>query len=186
MVIIEAISNMSVGELIGAIMLVVTGVAAFVENTSKTMKPLTKFAKWIGKWFGRAIFGELMEKVDGLEKTFGIKVTELEQTFNTKVDGLERTFNTKVDTLDKKIEKMDQDDQLQRAKDARTRVLRFGDEVFHNVRHTKEHFDDVLRDITYYEKYCDEHPKFENDQMHITAEHIKETYHKCLKEHSFL
>lgn len=140
---------MTVGELVGYIALFLAGAATVIEKTSKTMKPLTKLARSIG----RAINGELMEKVDSLEK---------------------------------KVEKIDQDDQLQRAKDARTRVLRFGDELLHDVRHTKEHFDDVLRDITYYEKYCDEHPKFENDQMHITAEHIKETYHKCLKEHSFL
>ena len=146
---IEAISEMTVGELAGSIALFLTGAAAFVEKTSKTMKPLTKLARAIG----RAINGDLIDKVEGLEQ---------------------------------KIEKMDQDDKLQRAKDARTRVLRFGDELIHDVRHTKEHFDDVLRDITEYEKYCDEHPKFENDQMHITAEHIKETYHKCLREHSFL
>lgn len=149
MAIIEAISEMSIGEVVGYIALVLAGLATAVEKTSKTMKPLTKLARAIG----RAINGELMEKVDSLEK---------------------------------KVEKMDEEEQLQRAKDARTRVLRFGDELLHDVRHTKEHFDDVLRDITYYEKYCDEHPKFENDQMHITAEHIKETYHKCLKEHSFL
>lgn len=146
---IEAISEMTVGELAGSIALFLGAAAAFVEKTSKTMKPLTKLARAIG----RAINGDLIDKVEGLEQ---------------------------------KIEKMDQDDKLQRAKDARTRVLRFGDELIHDVRHTKEHFDDVLRDITEYEKYCDEHPKFENDQMHITAEHIKETYHKCLREHSFL
>ena len=146
---IEAISNMTVGELAGSIALVLAGVAAVVENTSKTMKPLTKLARAIG----RAINGDLIEKVDKLEQ---------------------------------KIEKIDQDEQLQRAKDARTRVLRFGDELLHDVHHTKEHFDDVLRDITYYENYCEEHPNFENDQMHITVEYIKETYHKCLKEHSFL
>ena len=146
---IEAISEMPAGELIRYIALAVAGIAAFVEKTSKTVKPLTKLARAIG----RAINGDLIDKVEGLEE---------------------------------KIEKMDQDDKLQRAKDARTRVLRFGDELIHDVRHTKEHFDDVLRDITEYEKYCDEHPKFENDQMHITAEHIKETYHKCLREHSFL
>lgn len=147
--IFEAISKLTVGELVGYIMLFLAGTAALIEKTSKTIKPLTKLARAIG----RAINGELMEKVEGLEK---------------------------------KIENMDQEEQLQRAKDARTRVLRFGDELIHDVRHTKEHFDDVLRDITYYENYCAEHPKFENDQMHITAEHIKETYHKCLKEHSFL
>ena len=146
---IEAISELTVGELVTYIALFLAGAATFVEKTSKTMKPLTKLARAIG----RAINGELMEKVDNLEK---------------------------------KVEKMDEEEQLQRAKDARTRVLRFGDELLHDVRHTKEHFDDVLRDITYYEKYCNENPEFENDQMHITAEHIKETYHKCLKEHSFL
>lgn len=147
--IIEALSEMTVGELAGSAALFLAGAATFVEKTSKTMKPLTKVARSIG----RAINGELMEKVDNLEK---------------------------------KVEKMDKDDRLQRAKDARTRVLRFGDELLHDVRHTKEHFDDVLRDITEYERYCDEHPEFENDQMHITAEHIKQTYHKCLREHSFL
>ena len=157
---IEAISKMTVGELVSCSMLIVAGAAAFVEKTSKTIKPLTKLAKVIGK----AINGELMEKVEKLEQN----------------------FDSKVDSLEQKIEKMDQEDKLQRAKDARTRVLRFGDELIHDVRHTKEHFDDVLRDITEYEIYCDEHPKFENDQMHITAEHIKETYHRCLKEHSFL
>ena len=157
---IESISKLTVGEIVSYITLCVVGISAVVEKTSKTLKPLTKLAKAIG----RAINGELMEKVDSMEKT----------------------FDSKVDSLEQKIEKMDQNDKLQRAKDARTRVLRFGDELIHDVRHTKEHFDDVLRDITEYEKYCDEHPKFENDQMHITAEHIKETYHKCLKEHSFL
>ena len=141
--------GLTVGEFLCYCALIVAGVSAVIEKTSKTVKPLTKLARAIG----RALNGDLIDKVD---------------------------------TLEKKVEKMDQDDKLQRAKDARTRVLRFGDELLHDVRHTKEHFDDVLRDITEYEIYCDEHPKFENDQMHITAEHIKETYNKCLKEHSFL
>ena len=168
---IEAISKLTVGELVTYIALFLAGAATVVEKTSKTVKPLTKLARAIG----RAINGELMEKVDNLEANF-----------DNKVDNLEKTFGEKVDNLDQKIEKMDQEEQMQRAKAARTRVLRFGDELIHNVHHTKEHFDDVLRDITDYENYCDEHPKFENDQMHITAEHIKETYYKCLKEHSFV
>ena len=147
--IIEAISKLTVGEIVTYIALFLAGVATVVEKTSKTVKPLTKLARAIG----RAINGELIEKVENLEQ---------------------------------KIEMMDQEEQLQRAKDARTRVLRFGDELIHNVHHTKEHFDDVLRDISDYEKYCDDHPKFENDQMHITADYIKSTYRKCLETHSFL
>lgn len=146
---IEAFSELTVGELVGYIVLFLMGVATVVEKTSKTLKPLTKLARAIG----RAINGEVLEKVNVLEN---------------------------------KLKVMEETEEIRDVKAARTRVLRFGDELIHNVKHTKEHFDDVLRDITAYEKYCDEHPKFENDQMHITAEYIKSTYRKCLETHNFI
>ena len=91
-----------------------------------------------------------------------------------------------VQSLKKEIKRMDHDAAEQRAKDARARVLRFGDEILHNDRHSKEHFDDVLQDITFYENYCEKHPEFENDRMKLTAQKIKDTYKKCWEEHSFL
>ena len=147
--IIKAVAELTVGEFVVYIALFVTGVSAAVEKLSKTKKPLTKLARAIG----RAINGDLIEKVDKLEKN---------------------------------IEQMDHDAGERRAKDARVRVLRFGDEILHDVRHSKEHFDDILLDISEYEKYCDEHPEFENDRMQLTAETIKSTYKKCWQEHSFL
>ena len=146
---IEAISNLTVGELVAYIALFIAGVSTVIEKTSKTVKPLTNLARSIG----RAINGELMEKVDKLEHD---------------------------------IQQIDHDAGERNAKAARARVLRFGDELIHDVRHSKEHFDDILQDITEYEKYCDEHPEFENDRMQLTAQKIKETYKKCWEEHSFL
>lgn len=139
---IEAIMGLTVGEFLCYCALIVAGISAVIEKTSKTLKPITKLARAIG----RAINGDLMDKVDKLEK----------------------------------------DIQQGRVKDARARVLRFGDELVHDVRHSKEHFDDILQDITDYEKYCDAHPEFENDKMQLTAETIKTTYKKCWEEHSFL
>lgn len=148
MAIIEAISEMTVGEVVGYIALFLAGAATVVEKTSKTIKPLTKLARAIG----RAINGEVMEEVKQLKKDLqNMKETEDERN----------------------------------AKAARSRVLRFGDELTHDVHHSKEHFDDVLRDITDYKNYCDTHPNFENDQMHETAEYVKATYRECLKNHSF-
>lgn len=146
---IEEITNLTVGEFVCYIALFITGVSAVVEKASKTKKPLTKFARAIG----RALNGDLIEKVDKLEKD---------------------------------IQQLDHAAGERRAKDARARVLRFGDELIHDVRHSKEHFDDILQDITEYEKYCDEHPEFENDRMQLTAETIKTAYKKCWQEHSFL
>ena len=91
-----------------------------------------------------------------------------------------------VKDLKQKVEQMDHDAGERRAKDARARVLRFGDELLHDDRHSKEHFDDILQDITEYEKYCDKHREFENDRMKLTAQKIKETYKRCWEEHSFL
>ena len=91
-----------------------------------------------------------------------------------------------VKELKQKVEQMDHDAGERRAKDARARVLRFGDELLHDDRHSKEHFDDILQDITEYEKYCDKHPEFENDRMKLTAQKIKDTYKRCWEEHSFL
>lgn len=92
----------------------------------------------------------------------------------------------KVDQLELDIKQIDHDAGERNAKAARARVLRFGDELIHDVRHSKEHFDDILQDITEYEKYCEEHPEFENDRMQLTAQKIKDTYKKCWEEHSFL
>ena len=92
----------------------------------------------------------------------------------------------KVDKLESDIKRIEYTEGERYAKSARTRVLRFGDEIIHGVRHSKEHFDDILLDIHDYDTYCQNHPEFENDRMQLTAMHIKETYAKCMKENSFI
>lgn len=69
---------------------------------------------------------------------------------------------------------------------ARTEILRFGEELYVNTKHTKERFNQILSDITKYEKYCSTHPDFQNDQAVITIANIEETYQKCLEKHNFL
>ena len=99
---------------------------------------------------------------------------------------LNRELIEKVDKLERDFKSAERRREERDIKDARARVLRFGDELIHDVRHTKEHFDDILLDITEYEKYCDTHPDFENDRMTITAQIIKETYHNCMIKRTFL
>ena len=72
------------------------------------------------------------------------------------------------------------------ARDRRTRILRFGDELYTNQRHSKEHFEDILADITDYEAYCAEHADFLNGRTEITVRHIKSVYEKRLAERDFL
>lgn len=146
---IEAIKDMTIGQLTLDAALIVAGLATIVQIAPIKINPWSRLAKAIG----RALNGELIEKVEKLETDVG-------------------TINDKVDESG--------------AKTARARILRFGDEIIHGVRHSKEHFDDILDDITDYENYCETHPKFKNGKTGLTSNLIKDTYQKCLKEHDFI
>ena len=69
---------------------------------------------------------------------------------------------------------------------SRYRILRFDDEILHDIKHSKEHFDQILLDIDVYEKFCEEHPDFKNNLAVMAIKHIKEIYSKCSRENSFL
>ena len=71
-------------------------------------------------------------------------------------------------------------------KQCRMRVLRFNDEILQHQRHTKEHFDEILGDITEYEKYCDEHPDFKNNKAVLAINNIKRVYKECMQANDFL
>lgn len=92
----------------------------------------------------------------------------------------------KVDKLENSVETLNNKVDEGGAKTARARILRFGDEIIHGVRHSKEHFDDILDDMTDYEHYCQAHPDFKNDKTGLTSALIKETYKECLKKHDFI
>ena len=72
------------------------------------------------------------------------------------------------------------------ANNARYRIIRFNDEVKHDVKHTEEHFDQIIEDIDTYENYCSDHPHFPNGKAVHSISNIRKIYDKCSDEHSFL
>ncbi len=69
---------------------------------------------------------------------------------------------------------------------ARYRIIRFNDEVRHDVKHTEEHFDQIIEDIDIYERYCRTHPSFPNGKAVHSVANIRRAYDKCVKEELFL
>ena len=86
------------------------------------------------------------------------------------------------ETLDKHITKDDE----RYAKQCRLRILRFNDEILQQKRHTKEHFDEILDDITEYERYCKEHPEYINNKAVMAIHNVEHVYKECLAKNSFL
>ena len=136
------------------------GIIIILAGMIKIPKLELNIWNWLGRTIGRSINKEMMDKVDDLENDVkGIKA--------------------EVDTLKK-------EEELERVRQARQRILRFNDEILFNKRHSKEHFDEVLDDIDVYEDYCATHEEYENNKAVLAISTIREVYKECLKEHDFL
>lgn len=68
----------------------------------------------------------------------------------------------------------------------RIRILGFADEIRRDVRHSEESFNQVLDDITAYERYCLNHPNYENRKATAAISFIIETHRNCMDQNNFL
>ncbi len=139
-----------------AILIAVIVILVLWERSKLPGKPLTKLARA----FGRSINGDIIEDMKEVK-------TEL------------KNIKDKQNELEKKS---DEKDALQ----ARTRILRFNDELSNKIRHSEKMFDEALDDCTQYNHYCSLHPNFSNDRTHEAEANIKRVYHECLEQHDFL
>lgn len=69
-----------------------------------------------------------------------------------------------------------------RADQARTRILRFSDELRRGIKHSEESFNQALEDIDYYETYCDTHEKvYINSKADAAIRNIMDIHDKCVR-----
>ena len=114
----------------------------------------------IGRTIGRSVNREMMEQFGNVQKEIkGVK---------------------------DEVDKLKKDEELERVRQARQRILRFNDEILFNKRHSKEHFDEILDDIDVYEDYCATHEDYENNKAVLAISTIREVYKECLRDHDFL
>lgn len=139
----------NIWEAIGWIAAVLLGGSTLIQISPIKLNPWS----WVAKKIGKAVNGELIEKVE---------------TLDTKVDKLEKARGE------------------ENAENRRVRILRFSDEIQHGVLHSQEHFDQILSDITEYNKYCDDHKDFLNDKTVLATQRIKSSYMKRLERDDFL
>ena len=118
---------------------------------------------WIGNAFNKDVFA----RIDKLEK----RIDEIE-------DG--------VNLANHKCDKYEAQRKEDKAVMACIRILKFNDELLHKRRHSKETFDQILKDIGFYEKYCDEHEDFENERAVRAIVNVRRCYDKCSEDCDFL
>lgn len=109
-------------------------------------------------------------------------VMEVVRAVANRKSGINKTLTEVSERLVKLEEAQEQD----RATAARTRIVRFNDELLNNVRHSKSMYDSVLIDCSNYEKYCDKHKDFKNGIAQMAIENIKRCYLECEEKHDFI
>ena len=118
-------------------------------------------------WIGNAFNKDVLHRIDELEK---------------RIDKVEEG----VDLANNKCDQYSAQREEDKVVATRRRILNFNDELIWEKPHSKETFDQVLRDITYYESYCDSHRGFCNSQANAAIRNINRTYDKCCEDHSFI
>ena len=69
--------------------------------------------------------------------------------------------------------------------ECRIRILKFMDEIIEGWEHSKDSYNQIMRDITDYLQYCDDHPQFLNHQTDATIERLKKDYEQRLATNDF-
>lgn len=97
------------------------------------------------------------------------------------------SLNKRMNTLQGSIETIQEDRLRDKADEARRQILLFNDELLRGVKHSKEHFDNVLLDVNEYTKYCKKHDgDYENAKCVLAIAEIKRCYAICEAEGKFL
>ena len=124
-------------------------------------------------------FWELLKSL--FAKIFNWRRVTIEE-IGDKLDAQGKQINSLEEAFDQKAK----EDSEKEAKAARRRILRADDEIRMGMKHSKDFFEDVLRDIDAYEEYCDEHPHFKNRCAESAIRNVSETYDTCKAQNSFL
>lgn len=96
------------------------------------------------------------------------------------------SIGEKIDKLTEMVKEVSDRVDSTSATNARTRVLRFDDELINGVHHSREYFQQTLEEIDTYEAYCQKHPEFKNNACVLAIEHIRRVYSHLQDSNGFI
>lgn len=92
------------------------------------------------------------------------------------IESTNKAMEERVVKVQKTLEAHIKEDEDDKARNQRYRILRFYDEICEGRKHSESHFEDILDDIDNYEHYCETHPNFKNSRGHVAMHSIKDVY----------
>lgn len=96
-----------------------------------------------------------------------------------------RENNLRLDQIEGKLDKHISDNERESAVVCRSRILRFADDVRRGLTFTKEYWDTILLDITFYSNYTAQHPDFRNAVCLHAIELLENRYDELIGTNTF-
>ena len=121
-----------------------------------------------------------------VEKSSFIKLKPWTAIFRSFGKAINGEIIERLDQLEKKVKEQGEMEGERSAKQARIRILRFNSELIRRKRHTHEEFKNAVNDVDEYEKYCNAHPQFKNNEADLSISNIRIQYQKCMDQGDFL
>lgn len=175
----------------GTLLAIVAIIMTLIQVTPIKVNPwsaIGKLFKTIWKAIGKAFNGDVIERLDRIESTQIETQKRLDQIESTQLDTKERLDKieeTQTETKEHLAEHIRTDDE-RNADLHRSSILQFNEELIGGIPHTEERFNEVLCNIDYYERYCEEHPEYPNNKAVRAIKNIKRVYDERMEKHDFL
>ena len=99
---------------------------------------------------------------------------------------LNRDVIEKLDKVEGRLDGHIRMDDERNADLHRAYILRFNTELLRNIKHTEEDFNEVLYNVDCYERYCKEHPDYQNNRAVHAIKNINRVYDEHMENHDFL
>ena len=136
-----------------------------------------------GFWdFLKWLFGSIGAAITGKKKITNQDISDSVQKLREE----SAEMKTAITEIKEEARAHNEQNLEERAKNNRSKILRFDDELRIGIKHSYEYFEDILRTVHEYEDYCDNHPKFKNRQAESAINHIQSAYDEAHENNSFI
>ena len=163
--------------------------SVFFKIPKKEIRPIEWFIGWLGKHFTRELRKDIQVMKDYSNKQIKDLRNDLdafEERTNKAISDIQTGTTTNCETLKAKLALMERSNDMQTLRQIKAHILDFANSCMNKRRHTKQDFENIIRENEEYEHIVAKYDDITNDVYTEDYNYIMKIYHKCQDEGSFL
>ena len=182
-----------IGQNVGwSVLIVIFIFSLFFEFSKIKLSPITALFSWIGNRLNGGLntaIQEMKENTDEqfaeLKQDYDEKFHQLEDNFTQSLEDIKVQTAIKDEELKRNLQMIEEQQDRQAASRIKAHVLNFANSLMNKERHSKEDFENLIKENKEYEALVEKH-KWENDVYKEDYKFFLEEYHRCQRENDFL